>query len=192
MTSSPIDTSDISRTSSLSSTITALVACITPMIGLLYFCALTWTYKFSRRNPRPLNKTSGVRLQRYAPLVYIFLVLSSLAEVAISSWLILQYRFHHNYPSIVVRNGTRFILFCASWTSGIGGAYSVLFLHPTWSRHPVSSIGTQALWVFITWIFWVAGAGTINTAIPTLLMRGQCDGIAYCGQLRSLFGKENY
>jgi len=73
------------------------------MIGLMYLVVLSWTYTVAHKNPRPLNKTSGVRLQRYAPgawsipsfwglgrfyiltflsqAVYVFLVLSSLTEV---------------------------------------------------------------------------------------------------------------
>lgn len=99
----PIDMNDADRSSYLSSTSTSLIACITPMIGLMYLVVLSWTYTVAHKNPRPLNKTSGVRLQRYAPgawsipsfwglgrfcmltflsqAVYVFLVLSSLTEV---------------------------------------------------------------------------------------------------------------
>ncbi|TFK36688.1 hypothetical protein BDQ12DRAFT_609412 [Crucibulum laeve] len=178
----------LTRTSYLSSTITSLLACITPMLGLMYLVALSWTYRYARRNPRPLNKTSGVRLQRFAPLVYVFLVLSSLAEVAIASWLLLQYRFHGNYPNVIALRGTRLVLFSACWTSLTAGAYTLLFLHPTWSKHPISSIGTQAIWVFATWVFWIAGAAVINASVPGLLVGGSCDGVIYCGQIRALFG----
>jgi len=88
-----------SRISYLSSTTTSLIACITPMIGLMYLCILSWTFQHARKNPRPLNKTSGVRLQKYAPsesekytfdslidfiyisVGYVFLVLTSLTAV---------------------------------------------------------------------------------------------------------------
>lgn len=56
-----------SRTAYLSSTVTSLVACITPMIALMYLVVLSWVYRYSQRNPKPLNKASGVWLQRYAP-----------------------------------------------------------------------------------------------------------------------------
>jgi len=142
-------------------------------------------------NPRALNKTSGVLIQRHAPIIYVFLVLGSLAEVAIASWLTLQYRFNHNYPNIEVRNGARLLLFASSWTSLTAGAYSVVFLHSAWSKHPMASIGAQAIWIFITWVFWIVGAGIINSAASSFLVNGATcgpDGVVYCGQIRALFG----
>lgn len=68
--------------------------------------------------------------------------------------------------------------------------YSILFIHPTWSKHPLSSVGAQAIWVFVTLVFWIVGAGILNGAIPSLLVKGQCYGIVYCGQLQSLFGEQ--
>ncbi|KDR68593.1 hypothetical protein GALMADRAFT_256869 [Galerina marginata CBS 339.88] len=158
------------------------------MIGLMYLAVLSWTYRYAQTNPRGLNKASGVRVQKYAPAVYVFLVLSSLMEVAFASWLILQYRFNNNYPNFEARNGVRLLLFASSWTALTAGAYTVLFIHPTWSRHPVSSVGAQAIWIFVTWLFWVVGAGLVNSAVPTLLGRGTCDAVAYCAQIRGLFG----
>lgn len=175
------------RTSYLTSTTTSLTACLTLMIALSYLVALSWAYKYARNNPKALNKTSGVRLQRYAPPVYIFLVLSSLIEVAIASWLVLQYRFNHNYPNVQTRTGARLLLFSACWTVLTAGTYTLLFLHPTWSKHPVSSIGAQAIWVFVSWLFWIVGSGILNSAVPSLLVKGSCRGVVYCGQLRALF-----
>ncbi|KAF8972249.1 hypothetical protein BDZ97DRAFT_1018524 [Flammula alnicola] len=173
-----------SRLSYLSSTITTLIACITPMIALMYLFFLSWTYQYARKNPRPLNKASGLWLQKYAPAVYVFLVLSSLTEVAFASWLVLQYRFNHNYPNVEFRSGTRLLLFASSWTSFTAGAYTLLFLHPRWSKHPVSSIGAQAIWIFVTWLFWVVGAGIVNTSVSAILDKDACRTVAYCAQIR--------
>jgi len=126
-------------------------------------------------------------VQRYAPIVYIFVVCSSLVELALATWLLLQYRFHHNFPNTEARTGTILLLFSASWTAVTAGAYSILFVHPTWSRHPVSSVGAQAIWVFVTLVLWIVGAGLLNGAIPLVLVKGQCSGIVYCGQIQSLF-----
>jgi len=142
-------------------------------------------------NPRALNKTSGVLIQRHAPIIYVFLVLGSLVEVAIASWLTLQYRFNHNYPNVQVRNGARLLLFASSWTSLTAGAYSVVFLHSAWSKHPMASIGAQAIWIFVTWLFWISGAGIINSAASSFLVNGETcgpDGVVYCSQIRALFG----
>ncbi|KJA16178.1 hypothetical protein HYPSUDRAFT_301973 [Hypholoma sublateritium FD-334 SS-4] len=177
-----------SRISYLTSTTTTLIACIVPIIAIMYILLLSWTYQYSQRNPRPLNKTSGLRLQKYAPGVYVFLVLTSLSEVALASWLVLQYRFNHNYPTVQFRTGTRLILFTSVWTSITGGAYTLLFLHPSWSKHPVSSVGAQAIWVFTTWLFWVVGVSIVNPSVANLLDKGSCEIVAYCSQIRGLYG----
>jgi hypothetical protein len=89
-----------SRTIYLSNTISSLIGCIIPIIAFIYLSALSLAYRYAQRNPRPLNKSSGVRVQRYAPsrfrcifyactprvliickVVYVFVVCSSLVEV---------------------------------------------------------------------------------------------------------------
>lgn len=80
-----------------SGTISAVIATVVPLLAFIYFAALFGLYRYARRHPRPVNKTSGVRLQRYGPgarhanllfpsthafpAVYVFMVCSSLAEV---------------------------------------------------------------------------------------------------------------
>jgi len=176
-----------SQTIYLTDTIGSLIGCIIPIIALIYMSVLSLVYRYARRNPRPLTKSSGIRVQRYAPVVYIFVVCSSLIEMGLGSWLLLQYRFHHNFPNAKTRTGTALLLFSASWTTVTAGAYSILFLHPTWSKHPLSSVGTQSIWVFVTLVQWMVGAGLLNGAIPSLLLRGRCSGIVYCGHIQSLF-----
>jgi len=78
--------------------------------------------------------------------------------------------------------------FSACWTVLTAGTYTLLFLHPTWSKHPASSIGAQAIWIFLSWLFWIVGSGILNSAVPSLLVKGSCSGVVYCGQIRALFG----
>jgi len=120
-------------------------------------------------------------------VVYTFLVLTSLVEVAIASWLVIQYGFENIYPRDVVRNGIIFLLFASIWTFLSAGIFSLLFLHPTWSRHSISSIGTQGVWLSTTWLFWVVGAGIINGSLPELIDHGDCKGLVHCLQVRLLF-----
>ena len=103
-----------SHTSYLSSTSTSLIACIIPIVAMMYLVALSWAHQEARKHPKALNKTSGVWLQKYAPgmdsslwglgwnicvidlflffflsstqVAYIFLVLSSLTEVSRMGW----------------------------------------------------------------------------------------------------------
>jgi hypothetical protein len=51
----------------LTTTATSLTACITLMIALSYLVGLSWASKYAEANPKPLNKGSGVHLQKYAP-----------------------------------------------------------------------------------------------------------------------------
>ncbi|KXN80751.1 hypothetical protein AN958_07222 [Leucoagaricus sp. SymC.cos] len=167
--------------------LTSILACAIPMIALIFLATISWALRYSMKNPRPINKVSGYRLQRYAPLFYIFLFLASLAEIATSSWLLCQYEYHRNYPNLGTRTGVTFLLFVACWTSVTAGVYSVLFIHPVWSQYSISSVGSQVLWIFVTWILWIVGSGLINAAVPSLLVKGSCANIVYCGQVRSLF-----
>lgn len=79
--------------------------------------------------------------------------------------------------------------FTSCWTIITASVASFLFIHPDWSRQPISSIGSQALWIFITWILWILSAGLLNAAVPSLLVKRSCANIVYCGQIRSLFGE---
>ena len=56
-----------SRTSYLSSTSTTLIACVIPIIAMMYLVVLSWAYQYARKSPKALNKTSGVWLQKCAP-----------------------------------------------------------------------------------------------------------------------------
>ncbi|KAF5363187.1 hypothetical protein D9758_008330 [Tetrapyrgos nigripes] len=57
------------------------------------------------------------------------------------------------------------------WTVLTAGAYSFLFVHPIWSKHPIASLGAQIIWIFITWLFWVIAASIINHSLPSVFER---------------------
>jgi len=183
----PTSTSYSPLSSYLTTSSSSILACLSLMLALMYLVALSWGYRAAHENPRPLNKASGPRVQRYAPVAYVFLVLTSLVEVAISSWLVIQYGFKNIYPGDVVRNGIIFLLFASIWTFLSAGIFSLLFLHPTWSMHSISSVGTQGVWLFATWLLWVVGAGVINGSLPDLIDHGDCKGLVHCVQVRLLF-----
>lgn len=64
---SPLQVSEESRTAYLSNTISSLIGCIIPILALFYLSVVSWIHRYSQRHSRPLNKISGVRMQRYAP-----------------------------------------------------------------------------------------------------------------------------
>lgn len=59
--------SDASKSRMYSSAISSVIAAVTPMLALIYFCPLYLLYRHSKRHPRTLNKVSGVRIQQYGP-----------------------------------------------------------------------------------------------------------------------------
>jgi hypothetical protein len=81
--------------------------------------------------------------------------------------------------------------FSASWTALTATACTLIFLHPSYSTHPIVSIGAQASWIHLTWIFWVVGSAVVNAALPVLLTGGSCFGLVYCGHMQALFGEEH-
>jgi len=139
-----------------SSAASAVIASVVPLVAFVYFFGLFLLYKYAKQHPRPVNKESGVRLQKYGPAVYVFMVSSSLAEVAIASWLLIQFSANANYPNAKTHNGVKTLLFSGCWTTVTAGCYTVMFLHPVWSKYTVSSIGAQTLWILFTWFIWVA------------------------------------
>ncbi|KAF8626117.1 hypothetical protein AX17_006612 [Amanita inopinata Kibby_2008] len=182
-----IEDPNASKTAYISTTITSIIACLLPLVALTYIAVLSWMYRRAGENPKALNKASGKHIQRYAPAAYTLLLCLSFIEIAFASWLLLQWRFHHNYPRIETRTGTSVLLFTACWTTITGGAYTLLFVHPTWSKHAVSSIGAQAIWVFVTWLLWIISSGIVNASVPSLLVKARCGDIIYCKQIQWMF-----
>ncbi|KDQ24188.1 hypothetical protein PLEOSDRAFT_1046404, partial [Pleurotus ostreatus PC15] len=183
------------RSARFSKAASGATACIIAILAILYLCAVYWSYRLLLRAPRPLNKSIGVKLQRYAPgesshrVAYGFLVFSSLAELGVSSWLLSQYRFNNNAPNDTIVTGLGLLIFCSCWTAITGAVFTVLFIHPVWSTTPWASLGVQGLWVITTWAFWVAGAAITNTSFPALFSRGICYGLVYCKHIQTLFGE---
>lgn len=173
-------------TMSANQTASAVVAVLTILLSLVYIVGLYYLYRYSGRYPRALNKASSVRLQKYAPMVWIFLIFTSIIEVAISAWILGVYRATGAYPSVEAWNGMILSLFSACWTLVFATIYLGLFMHPTLWQHPAVSVGSQAVWALITWCFWVACTAILNGALP-LATTGICLGIVHCSQIQALF-----
>lgn len=58
---------DVGKSRMYSSAISSIIAAVTPMLALIYFCPLYLLYRHSKRHPRTLNKVSGLRIQQYGP-----------------------------------------------------------------------------------------------------------------------------
>ncbi|KAJ6620079.1 hypothetical protein B0H10DRAFT_1912362 [Mycena sp. CBHHK59/15] len=177
------------QASNVTSGLTSVLACLIPLLALLYIGGMLWALDYAHRNPNPLNKATGVasRRRRYAPFAYTFAFMTSLVVIAIPSWILLQYSLRRNYPNVEAQIGMRLALFAACWTCTTTGMFTIFFIHPAWSRHPISSIGTYSIWILLTWMFWVATAAVLNAAMPQLFSGETCQHLVYCGHIRAVF-----
>ncbi|KAJ6512676.1 hypothetical protein C8R45DRAFT_961060 [Mycena sanguinolenta] len=178
---------DPDEASNLTSGLTSVLACMIPVLALAYIGGVFWTLDYANRRRNPLNKTSSLGWHGYAPVAYALIVISSLVVVAIPSWIILQYSLYRNYPNAEARIGMRLVLFSACWTSVTAATFTILFVHPKWTKHPLSSVGTQSIWALLTWTFWLASALVLNHAIPQLFDKDTCQRLVYCGHIRAIF-----
>lgn len=171
-----------------SRTLGAIVGLACALLFVTYMCGMLLTYRYAKNHPRGVNKKSGVTMQKAAPAFYSYIVLSSLIELSLASWLLIQYRYFGNSPNHKTTIAIRFNLFCCIWTFLTSGLYSILFLHPRWSELPFASLGSQMVWVSSTWLFWIVGAGLLEGALPTLMIRGKCGKVVFCGHIQGFFG----
>ncbi|KAF9648850.1 hypothetical protein BDM02DRAFT_3114863 [Thelephora ganbajun] len=169
-----------------STTITSIVAAGSVIVTLFYLAGLYLVAHRWARDDTSLNKYSSVRLQRSAPFVYLLLVLTSIIEISVSTWILVQYAYNHNYPSEAAETGIKFILFSGCWTTLVSGSYLLLFLHPKLSRTPITSIGVQGIWICLTWILWIVAVAYLNVVLPFITVYSRCT-LVYCGQLKALF-----
>ncbi|KAJ7683704.1 hypothetical protein B0H17DRAFT_1137627 [Mycena rosella] len=178
---------DADQASNLTSGLTSVLSCLLPVLALLYIGGVFWTLDYARRIRNPLEKMVSSESRRYTPIAYALVVITSLVAIAIPSWILLQYTLQQNYPNIEARTAMRLVLFTACWTSVTAATFTILFVHPAWSRHPISSVGTQSIWILLTWTFWIASAALLNSAIPRLFNEDTCRQLIYCGHMRAVF-----
>ncbi|KAJ3485233.1 hypothetical protein NLI96_g5106 [Meripilus lineatus] len=125
--------------------------------------------------------------RRGHPITFGLIIVFATIELAISAWLVAKYEAHNNYPSIGVRDRTRFLLFTSSWTIFFSMFYLILFLHSASTGSIMTSVASHLLFLVPTWIFWVSGAAAITAALGGGLDCGTTDDV-YCGQLNALEG----
>ncbi|GJN89879.1 hypothetical protein Rhopal_002868-T1 [Rhodotorula paludigena] len=87
------------------------------------------------------------------------------------------------YPSGAIRDRTRFLLFTGLWTFVFTFVYIFGFLKASTSF--LFSIASHAVWLFVTWVFWLAGAAAITASLDGGLSCGDWP-FANCNQLNAL------
>ncbi|GAA6029647.1 hypothetical protein JCM8097_000983 [Rhodosporidiobolus ruineniae] len=111
-------------------------------------------------------------LKRGHIATFSFLILFSLIEWAIAAWLVAHFN-KHGAPNSSVNGKVRFLLFTGLWTFVFSIVYVIGFLKATTSF--AFSIASHAVWIFITWVFWLSGAAAITAALGSNWHGGNSD-----------------
>ncbi|KAM0746580.1 hypothetical protein T439DRAFT_306502 [Meredithblackwellia eburnea MCA 4105] len=122
-------------------------------------------------------------VRRGHAITFGVLAFFSFVEMLQTAVLVGSYNRHHDYPSDSIRDRTRFLLFVALWTIFFSIFYIIGFLRSASSF--LFSIASHGLWVFITWVFWLAGAAALTDTLGGGLDCGAMKGFAHCNQLNA-------
>ncbi|OAX39667.1 hypothetical protein K503DRAFT_739030 [Rhizopogon vinicolor AM-OR11-026] len=125
-------------------------------------------------------------MRRGHTIVFSLIIFFSIIELAISAWLTSRFNAHHNFFSLAERDRTRFLLFTSIWTIVFSSLYIFFFFSLPDSF--LSSVASHILFLFLTWVFWTAGAASITAALGGGLNCNTQSVFVYCGQLNALEG----
>ncbi|KAG0706611.1 hypothetical protein DFH29DRAFT_798037 [Suillus ampliporus] len=125
-------------------------------------------------------------MRRGHPIVFSMIIFFSIIELAISAWLTSRFNAHHNYFSLAERDRTRFLLFTSIWTIVFSSLYMFFFF--SLPDHVLGSVASHIFFLFLTWIFWTAGAASITATLGGGLNCTTQSVFVYCGQLNALEG----
>ncbi|KAG1791087.1 uncharacterized protein HD556DRAFT_663806 [Suillus plorans] len=113
-------------------------------------------------------------------VVSSLIIFCSIIVLSISAWLTSRFTAYHNYFSLAERDRTRFLLFTSAWTIVFSSLYMILSF-----CLPGSVLGSV---LFLTWLFWTAGATSMTTALSGELDRKTQGNFVYPVQLNALEG----
>lgn len=125
------------------------------------------------------------RLIRFGhPAAFILFAGVSFVVAVIASTLVTKYNSgQHNPPSMGINNDVRFLVFTGWW--GFAGAvvYTALFL--TSKGGVVTSIAGHAVYLFLTWIFFLAGSAALTDSLKGGVNCSH-NSIEFCNSLEAL------
>ncbi|ORY31397.1 hypothetical protein BCR39DRAFT_571331 [Naematelia encephala] len=119
-------------------------------------------------------------VKRGHPIFFGLLCFFAIIEGCITAWLVAKFNDSNDYPSHSVRDRLRFLVFTSWWTVFFTIFYIVFFF--TASASIVASIASHAVWMFITWVFWLAAIASYTSALGGGQRCSHSD-LTYCSQL---------
>ncbi|PWZ02240.1 hypothetical protein BCV70DRAFT_59597 [Testicularia cyperi] len=105
-----------------------------------------------------VDTSSAVR--RGHPISFGIFTFVAFIVAVIASVLVTDYNRNNNAPTAGINNATRFLLFAGWWGFVVGVAYTALFLFSIGGV--ITSIAGHTITLFLTWIFWMAGAAALT------------------------------
>ncbi|KAJ9127192.1 hypothetical protein QFC24_001429 [Naganishia onofrii] len=119
-------------------------------------------------------------VRRGHPILFGLLAVIGIIEGAITSWLVRQYQHGDNtYPNNSFRDRLRFAVFTSWWTVIFSIAFMVLYLMGIGGIF--TSIASHTIWLFVTWVFWLAVAASITSMLGGGYVCSHSD-LVYCNQ----------
>ncbi|TKY85825.1 hypothetical protein EX895_005366 [Sporisorium graminicola] len=103
---------------------------------------------------------SSALIRRGHPITFIIFTFVAFIVAVIASTLVADYNSNHNAPTAGINNATRFLLFAGWWGFLVGVVYTGLFLASVGGV--LTSIAGHGIAIFLTWIFWLAGAAALT------------------------------
>ncbi|KAG2126893.1 uncharacterized protein EDB93DRAFT_1096847 [Suillus bovinus] len=134
--------------------------------------------------PRTTNFDTHMRMGH--PIVFSLIIFCSIIVLSISAWLTSCFTAYDNYFSIAERDRTRFLLFTSAWTIVFSSLYMLFFFCLPGSV--LGSVASHIFFLFLTFVFWTAGATSITILLGEELNRNTQGHILYLDQLNALQG----
>ncbi|GAA99821.1 uncharacterized protein L969DRAFT_91762 [Mixia osmundae IAM 14324] len=130
-------------------------------------------------------------VKRGHPIYFGVIIFFTFVELVQTGVLVGSYNRNNDYPSSLIEGSTRFLLFTALWSILFSIAYLVGFIIMTAS--PIFGALSHAAFLFLTWLFWLAGSAALTNGIGGSISCGTAN-IAHCHQLQSAvaFGWINF
>ncbi|EDR00850.1 uncharacterized protein LACBIDRAFT_312872 [Laccaria bicolor S238N-H82] len=119
------------------------------------------------------------------PLFFSIIVVFAIIELSISAWLVAKYNARHNFTHRSLRTRVRYTLFVSIWTVLFGTIFLIMFLVAS-TGFILTSIATHGIFVFMTWVLWVAAAAAVTQSVGGNLHCSTQTEFVYCGHLNAL------
>ncbi|KAF7783879.1 hypothetical protein Agabi119p4_44 [Agaricus bisporus var. burnettii] len=131
-------------------------------------------------------------VQRTYPFFFGFVFVFGVITLSISGWLVSRYENLNNFESLAERDRVRYFLFVSAWTVLLTPIVMSLFTFAR--RSKASSVLVHLVFLFITWVIWIAGASALTQTTGGGMNCSTNTIFNYCGQLNALiaFGYINW